>query len=138
MRTVPRFIRLVAILLIGVGASVACAPAPTAAPGPVDPLVGRWEVTYGAPATVEFALDQGVYTLKAVSPVVVTNSSCSLPAGTVLGTFTASGNAYVGQHGLWWTTTCAFAYSTAARLTGNTDGTLSMVVSGFTHRLVRR
>jgi hypothetical protein len=76
---------------------------------PGDPVVGNWSVTYGNTTTVAISLSDGVYTETATEPLQVTRSSCYLPPGTVIATFSASGNGYSGQHGLWWTSDCSFA-----------------------------
>lgn len=74
-----------------------------------DPIVGAWNVTYGAPATVAMTLADGVYTETAETPVQVTGSSCDLPPGTVISTFSQTGpGTYAGQHGLWFTNNCSF------------------------------
>jgi hypothetical protein len=74
-----------------------------------DPLVGDWDVTYGAPAIVTIAKSGDGYTVTAKTPVRVVQATCDLPSGTSLATFSAAGPAHEGQHGLWWTNDCAFA-----------------------------
>ena len=82
-----------------------------------DPIVGNWTVTYGALATVTMTLSGGVYTETAKSKVRVVGASCDLPAGTIIATFAQTGTGtYVGQHGLWYTNDCAFAYWTSVSL----------------------
>jgi uncharacterized protein (DUF2147 family) len=89
--------------LLSSGASASAAPAG-------DPIVGEWNVTYGAPATVTMTLSGGVYTEIAKTPVRVTGASCDVPAGTAIATFMQTGaGSYKGQHGLWLTNNCAFA-----------------------------
>ena len=88
-----------------------------------DPIVGDWNVTYGAPATVTMTLSGGQYTETAKTPVRVTGSSCDLPAGTVIATFTQTGaGSYAGKHGLWSTANCAFVVWTNATFTLSSDG----------------
>lgn len=120
-------------LALGLAASGAwSAPlfARTAAPSTNDPIVGDWNITYGAPAVVTMSISGGVYTETAKSPVRVTTSSCDLPSGTVIATFSsAGGNSYSGKHGLWSTTNCSFAYWTSLKLTLSSDGrTLTSVL----------
>jgi hypothetical protein len=52
----------------------------------------------------------GEYNVVAKSPVRVTGSSCDIPAGTFLASFTAvpgSPNTYTGKHGLWHESDCS-------------------------------
>ena len=97
-----------------------------------DPIVGDWNVTYGAPAVVTMTLSGGLYTVTAKTPVQVTGSSCDLPVGTVIATFSSTGgNSYSGQHGLWYTSDCSFGYWDGLTLTLSTDGnTLTGVLAG--------
>jgi hypothetical protein len=88
-------------------AAVAAAP---------DPVVGFWNVMYGAPATVAMTLSKGVYTERAETPTEVVGSSCFLRAGTVISTFSRKRQrTYAGKHGLWFTDNCSF--DTWARMT---------------------
>jgi hypothetical protein len=58
-----------------------------------------------------------------MTPVRVTGSSCALPAGTIIATFSSSGpSSYSGRHGLWNTADCAFLYWTSLTLTLSSDG----------------
>ena len=77
-------------------------------------------------------LSGGVYTVTAKSPVRVTGSSCDLPPGTVIATFSSTGgNTYSGQHGLWYTSDCSFGRWDPMSLTLSSDGnTLTGVLSG--------
>jgi hypothetical protein len=105
---------LAALFSSGAGASAA----PTS-----DPIVGDWNVTYGAPATVTMTLSGGVYTETAKTPVRVTGGSCDLPAGTVIATFTQTGaGSYAGKHGLWFTNNCAFSNWTDTTFSLSGDG----------------
>jgi hypothetical protein len=66
-------------------------------------------VKYGATSTVSMTLSKGVYTDKAKTKVRVVGSSCDLPAGTVIATFSQTGSStYAGEHGLWFTSNCAW------------------------------
>jgi hypothetical protein len=88
-----------------------------------DPIVGDWDVTYGAPAVVTMTLSGGSYTGTAKTPVQVTRSSCDLPVGTIIATFRSTeGKSYSGRHGLWYPSNCAFAYWAGLKLTLSTDG----------------
>lgn len=55
-----------------------------------DSVVGEWNVTYGAPALVTILQSGAVFTETAKTPVRVTGSSCDLPSGTVIATFSAA------------------------------------------------
>lgn len=88
-----------------------------------DKIAGDWDVTYGARATVSMTLTNGVYTEKAKTKVRVVDSSCDLPAGTVIATFSQTGpSAYAGEHGLWFTSDCAWAMWTGMTLSLSSDG----------------
>jgi hypothetical protein len=106
---------LSAVLLSG-SADAAAAPTP-------DPIIGDWNVKYGAPATVTMTLGGSVYTETAKTPVRVTGGSCDLPAGTVIATFSQTGpGTYAGQHGLWFTNNCSFSNWTDTTFSLNSDG----------------
>jgi hypothetical protein len=100
-----------------------------------DPIPGDWNVTYGAPAVVTMSGPNasGSYTVTAKTPIRVTGSSCYLPAGTLIATFSGSGGSYSGQHGLWWTSNCTFAQWDPMTLT-LTGTTLTAVLSGTSER----
>ncbi len=88
-----------------------------------DPIIGDWNVVYGAPATVTMTLADGVYTETANTPVRVVGSSCDLPPGTVIATFTQTGpGTYAGQHGLWYRINCAFHHWAGMALSLDSDG----------------
>lgn len=88
-----------------------------------DPIVGDWNVTYGAPATVTMSQSGAEYTETAKTPVRVTGASCDIPAGTVIATFKQTGaGKYSGKHGLWSTSNCAFGNWTEATFTLSSDG----------------
>jgi len=102
---------------------VAAALTAVSAAAVVDPIVGDWNVTYGAPAVVTMTLTNGVYTETAATPVRVVSASCDLPVGTAIATFSASAapSTYTGQHGLWSTFDCSFAFFTPMTLTLSAD-----------------
>jgi uncharacterized protein (DUF2147 family) len=108
-----------ALLAVLVPGSPSASAAPTQ-----DPIVGDWNVKYGAPATVTMTLAGGVYSETAKTPVRVTGGTCDLPTGTVIATFRQTGpSTYAGQHGLWATGTCTFAKWTDTTFNLNSDGT---------------
>lgn len=75
----------------------------------VDPLVGDWNVTFGAPATVAISKTQEGYVLTAKSPTRVhTSETCELAPGTVIATFDGAAPTYQGRLGLWNVATCQF------------------------------
>ncbi len=63
--------------LVGAGLVAATLTAVSAA-AVVDPIVGDWNVTYGAPAVVTMTLTNGVYTETAATPVRVAAAYPSL------------------------------------------------------------
>lgn len=81
---------LIATVLSSMGVSRVGSTA--AAATTADPIVGDWNVTYGAPAVVTMTLSGGVYTVTAKTPVQVTGSSCDLPVGTIIATFSSTGS----------------------------------------------
>jgi hypothetical protein len=97
----------------------------------IDPIVGDWNVTYGAPAVVTMSLSGGLYTVTAKTPVRVSGSSCDLPPGTILATFSSvGGRSYSGQHGLWYLSDCSFGDWTSLSLTLSSDGSTLTAVLG--------
>jgi hypothetical protein len=92
-------------------------------PQGADKIVGNWNVTYGATATVSMTLANGVYTEKAKTKVRVVDSSCDLAPGTVIATFSQTGpSTYAGEHGLWFTSNCAWDMWTGMTLSLSSDG----------------
>ncbi len=82
----------------------------------------------------------GVYTETAATPVRVVSAACDLPPGTVIATFSASGPlTYTGQHGLWSTADCSFAFVTPMTLSLSADGAtlLARLDSGATVTFTR-
>jgi hypothetical protein len=107
---------LTALAILASG--LVAAPAGAAA----DPVVGDWNVTYGAQAVVTMTLANGVYTETAATPVRVVNAACDLAVGTQIATFSSSGPlTYAGQHGLW-NMSCGFASFTTMTLSLSPDG----------------
>jgi hypothetical protein len=99
---------------------------------PPDPIVGDWNVTYGAPTVVTMTLADGVYTETAKAPVRVTGGTCDLPPGTVIANFRQTGpGTYVGQHGLWSIGDCSFANWTDAMFTLGDNGNALVAHIGF-------
>jgi hypothetical protein len=102
--------------------TIESAASPTPTVSVASPL-GTWNVTYGAPAVVSITKSGSQYTIAATTTVNVEGSQCSLPVGTDLATFSATGpGTYSGRHGLWSTTNCSFASwtPTAFTLSGST------------------
>src|SRR5271169_2387996 len=96
-------------------ALVATTPAAAASP------VGTWNVAYtSAPASIlgqySFTEDGGFYYMTTKTVLKVPDGNCSLPAGTKIGSFSASGGIgnYSGTENLYEPGTCAFADTTAA------------------------
>lgn len=90
---------------------------PASASASTDPVVGNWRVTFGNTTVVAITSSGGTYTVTATEPVQVTGSSCYLPPGTVIATFSGSGSTYTGQGGLWYTSNCAFYEWTSLEVT---------------------
>jgi PASTA domain len=118
----PRSFLLIAIAAGSLITLVASSPIYSASTS--DPIVGDWNVTYGNPAVVTMSLAGAVYTETAKTPVELAGgSSCDLPPGTIIATFSSvGGNSYSGQHGLWYTSNCAFASWASLTLTLSSDG----------------
>jgi hypothetical protein len=102
-------------------------PSATSVPVPSLPatrsvsITGEWTVTYATPATVTITLADGTYTETAKTRVLVPNSSCYLPPGTMLSTFTQTGQGtYAGQQNTW-RSDCSFDYLTSMTLTLSSD-----------------
>jgi hypothetical protein len=122
-----RFAVLLGILVLFTATAWACGGSSETQRTPpttstIDPILGDWNVTYGAPAVVTISSAGAAYTVTAKSPVRVTGGSCDLPPGTVIATFSGSGKSYSGRHGLWQMADCSFGQWTALILTlsGNT------------------
>ena len=109
-------------------ALVATTPATAASP------VGTWNVAYtSAPASIlgqySFTQDGGFYYMTTKTVLKVPDGNCSLPAGTEIGSFSASGGIgnYSGTENLYEPGTCAFADTTAA-LTATVSGNTIMLL----------
>ena len=101
-------------------------------------VIGEWNVTYGAPAVVTISsTGTDSYTMVAETPVEVTGSSCSLPVGTTIATFSGSGTSYTGEHGLWNVSTCAFVEWTSLSLTLSGNSMIEYLGNGEVHTLTR-
>jgi hypothetical protein len=72
---------------------------PASASASSDPVVGDWRVTFGNTTVVAISDSGGTYTVTATEPLQVTGSSCYLPPGTVIATFSGSGGSYSAQGG---------------------------------------
>jgi hypothetical protein len=86
----PRPVSLVTVAVLAGSITLATAGVLSASAAASDPIVGDWNVTYGAPAVVTMSLSGGVYTETAKTPVRVTVGSCVLPAGTSIATFSST------------------------------------------------
>ena len=119
-RLVGSLCSVAAVLIVVMTSLILTSPATAIVP---DPIVGDWNVTYGNPDVVAMTLSGGVYTETAVTPVQVVGSSCDLPVGTVIATFSSTGgDSYSGQHGLWFTSNCSFAEFTSFTGTLSSNG----------------
>jgi hypothetical protein len=78
-----------------------------------NPVVGDWNVTYGNQAIVKIVRSGNGYAVVSKTPVQLGSngtptSSCYLPQGTLLATFSGTSPTYSGQHGLWYNSNCSF------------------------------
>src|SRR6266566_790129 len=103
-------VALLAVVLVAGSLGIGVVPTSTAAAtgSSPDPIPGEWSVIYGNSVVVQMSGSGGSYTVTAETPVQlgsngVPASSCYLPAGTLLATFSGSPPTYFGQHGLWYT-----------------------------------
>ena len=96
----------------------------------VDPLVGDWNVTFGAPATVTIArVGDGSYTMTARTPLRVhTSATCDLAPGTVIADFSGAAPTYAGRLGRWNVDSCQFADWSPTTFTLG-DGTLDTTLA---------
>jgi hypothetical protein len=115
-------------------APAATTPALATVPAAAASLVGTWNVAYtSAPASVlgqySFTEDGGFYYMTTKTVLKVPDGNCSLPAGTAIGSFSASGGIgnYSGTENLYEQGTCAFAGTTAA-LTATVSGNTIMLL----------
>jgi hypothetical protein len=116
---IRRLFPVLAVLVLwsALGGSTFTALGSASASASSDPVVGDWRVTFGNTTVVAITNSGGTYTVTATEPVQVTGSSCYLPQGTVIATFSESGSSYSGQGGLWSTSNCAFLEWTSLELT---------------------
>ena len=131
-RPIGRIFALAVIATVFCSVGLSPVGAGRAAAATPDPIVGDWNVTYGAPAVVTVTLSGGLYTVTAKTPVEVTGATCYLPVGTTIATFSSTGpNTYSGQHGLWYTSDCSFGQWDPMTLTlSSDDNTLTAVLAG--------
>ena len=122
-------------------AASASAPAATtpavATPAAAASLVGTWNVAYtSAPASIlgqySFTEDDGFYYMTTKTVLKVPAGNCSLPAGTAIGSFSASGGIgnYSGTENLYEPGTCASAGTTAAFTATVSGNTIMLLVPG--------
>jgi hypothetical protein len=103
-------------------------------------VVGTWKVTYGAATVVRIgSTGTDKYSMTARTPVQVVggSTSCHLPVGTVLATFSGHGTSYTGLHGLWSRSNCSFASWTSVNLTVNGKTALAAFGDGESLTLTR-
>ena len=113
---------------------VAASPSTSPPGGQVNAdLTGDWSVTYGSPAVVTISGSNSSYSVVAKGPLQVSRSSCFLPSGTLIATFSGSAGKYTGQHGLWNAVTCRFAQWDPMTLTFDGDR-LTAVLAGLGDR----
>jgi len=101
---------------------------------------GTWRVTYGTATVVRIgSTGTDKYSMTARTPVQVVggSTSCHLPVGTVLATFSGQGTSYTGLHGLWSVSNCAFASWTSVNLTVNGKTALATLGDGESLTLTR-
>jgi pimeloyl-ACP methyl ester carboxylesterase len=128
-RLVGMVVLTLVVAFLAIPALSRTASAATAAPT-IDPIVGDWSAKYReTQAVVTMSRSGGSYTETAKSPFQLSGSSCILPPGTILATFSGSGNMYSGQHGLWHTGDCSFGIWTSLSLTLS-GSTLTGVLGG--------
>lgn len=75
--------------------------APTSAPGGAEAIVGSWD---GGSIVITYA--DGVYSISNVTARTIPGSTCVVPAGTVLKTFSETDGEYRGQELLWHPADC--------------------------------
>jgi S-DNA-T family DNA segregation ATPase FtsK/SpoIIIE len=104
-------------------------------PAAAASLVGTWNVAYtSAPASIlgqySFTEDGGFYYMSTKTVLKVPAGNCSLPAGTEIGSFSASGGTgnYSGTENLYEQGTCAFAGTTAAFTATVSGDTIMLMV----------
>src|SRR5260370_25280305 len=124
-----------------IGSTSAPAPTPPAlvatTPAAAASPVGKWNVAYpSAPASIlgqySFTEDGGFYYMTTKTVLKVPDGNCSLPAGTEIGSFSASGGTgnYSGTENLYEPGTCAFAGTTAAFTATVSGNTIMLLVPG--------
>lgn len=111
-----RWVVVLALCAVLGGSTIAMLEPASASASP-DPVVGDWRVTFGNTTVVTISNSGGTYTVTATEPVQVTGSSCYVPPGTVIATFSGSGGSYSGQGGLWLTSNCSFYEWTSLEVT---------------------
>jgi hypothetical protein len=117
-------------------ARAATAPAIVAStPAAVASPVGTWNVAYtSAPASIlgQYSIteDDGTYYMTTKTVLQVPDGNCSLPAGTEVGSFSASAGtgSYSGTENLYEPGTCAFA-NTTTPITATVSGSIMMLLA---------
>ena len=134
------FLPMIAIVAIAAAALIVGLNTFASSAGPQgSSFAGTWRITYGAPTVVEIQSTGGdKYKIVARSPVTLTGgSSCHLPVGTTIATFTGTGHSYIGRHGLWNRSNCVFASWTTVSLALNGNKATENLGNGEFHTLSR-
>jgi hypothetical protein len=92
---------------------------------------GAYRVTYATPGAVSVSLSAATYTIAVTTPFKFYGSTCAVPAGTVIATFTGTSPSFHGTESFYHPTTCAFRTADGNYLMHlNTDGTLTSTYNG--------
>jgi hypothetical protein len=122
-------------------APIGIASAANAAATSRSRVTGKWDVTYGNAAVVKIKrTGHHAYTMTGLTPIELTSgSSCRLPVGTVIATFSGKGTTFTGQHGLWYdiTSTCESAGTTTLTMTLSGNTIVGHLGNGETHTYTR-
>ena len=100
-------------------------------------MTGDWSLKNPSPSVLTISGSNGSYTVTAKSRVQVTGSSCFLPPGTLIATFSGSGPSFTGRHPLWDVSTCSFVRWTPVTVT-LAGTTLTVVLGNGEHHVWTR
>jgi hypothetical protein len=90
------------------------------------PIGGPYSVTYATPGTVSVSGSATTYTIAVTTPFKFYGSTCAVPAGSVISTFTGTSPSFTGTGSFYDPTTCAFSSADGAYVMHlNSDGTLT-------------
>src|ERR1700676_3321710 len=127
-------------LTIAIGVSLASIGSASVASAAVPKVTGKWSVTYGALTEVKIkSTGHHTFAMSALAPIEITGgSTCRLPVGTVIATFSGKGTTFSGQHGTYYNSNCAFAAWTTFTVTAlNATSFVGHLGSGETHTYTR-